>query len=276
MLQRVVFFLKKKDAEKEIEKLLAELAANQIDVGSCIEENESETLYITDSAECQKLLKAKKLPTIIYLHEDNREEDFSEAAYAIEQIAEIEVESLELAYQRLTGQPWEILTTKRCKIRESTIDDIDAFYEIYSEPSITYYMEDLFEDRAEEVAYMEDYIRKVYGFYGYGMWTVLEKESGQIIGRAGISWREGYDVPELGFVIAVPYQGKGYAHEVCQAILEYGQTELGFTQYQVLIMGGNEKSEALCRKLGFKEDFEENMTVYMEDKQYKRMLLQMA
>ena len=232
--------------------------------------NVCKTLYITDNADCQKFLQEKKLPTIVYLHEDNRDEDFSQAAYAIEQIAEIEAESLELAYQRLTGQPWTILTTNRCKVRESTINDVDAFYEIYREPSITDYMEDLFEDRAEEIAYMEDYIQKVYGFYGYGMWTILEKESGQVIGRAGISWREGYDIPELGFVIAVPYQGKGYAYEVCQAILAYGQKELGFTCYQVLIMDGNVKSEALCRKLGFQDD----STVFLESRQYKRMLLQ--
>lgn len=295
MLQRVVFFLKKEGAEKEIEKLLAELTTNRIEVFTtnvcknmdtkniCDNVNTlivkdidnttnvCKTLFITDCIDCLSLLQERHLPTIVYLHEDNRGEDFSQAAYAIEQIEEIELESLELAYQRLTGQPWTILTTKRCKIRESTTNDIDAFYEIYREPSITYYMEDLFEDRAEEIAYMKDYIQKVYGFYGYGMWTVLEKENEHIIGRAGISWREGYDVPELGFVIALPYQGKGYAYEVCHAILEYGQKELGFTRYQVLIMEGNVKSEQLCRKLGFMDD----SVVLMDGRKYKRMLLQM-
>lgn len=295
MLQRVVFFLKKEGAEKEIEKLLAELTTNRIEVFTtnvCKKmdtknicdnvntlivkdidntTNVCKTLFITDCIDCLSLLQERHLPTIVYLHEDNCGEDFSQAAYAIEQIEEIELESLELAYQRLTGQPWTILTTNRCKIRESTTNDIDAFYEIYREPSITYYMEDLFEDRAEEIAYMKDYIQKVYGFYGYGMWTVLEKENEHIIGRAGISWREGYDVPELGFVIALPYQGKGYAYEVCHAILEYGQKELGFTRYQVLIMEGNVKSEQLCRKLGFMDD----SVVLMDGRKYKRMLLQM-
>ncbi len=78
-------------------------------------------------------------------------------------------------------------------------------------------------------------------------------------------------MPELGFVIALPYQGKGYAYEVCHAILEYGQKELGFTRYQVLIMEGNVKSEQLCRKLGFMDD----SVVLMDGRKYKRMLLQM-
>lgn len=289
MLKRVVFFLDKKDADKKIEKLLIQLGENritadwgkteQLQTGGTEEgagiietDNETGTLYITDNADCQKFLKQKKVPVLVYLHEENKGKSFAEAEYAIEQIEEIEAESLELVYRRLTGQPWDILTTKRCKIRESTIKDVDVFYEIYKEPSITYFMENLFEDKAEEIAYMEDYIQKVYGFYGYGMWTVMEQQSGQVIGRAGISWREGYDIPELGFVIAVPYQGKGYAYEVCQAILEYGRREFAFTQYQVLIMEGNKKSERLCYQLGFRED----TYVTENGERYKRMVLTMV
>lgn len=285
MLQRIVFFLDKQSVEKKIENLLKELADNRIAVEwreritSKTELPEQEwnketdtekgVLYITDSAECQQFLKQSQMPTLVYLHEGNRKEKFIEANYAIEQIEEIEAESLELVYRRLVGKPWDILTTKRCKIRESTLEDVETFYEIYQEPSITYYMENLFEDKAEEAAYMKDYIQNIYAFYGYGIWTILEKDSERIIGRAGISWREGYDIPELGFVIAVPYQGRGYAYEVCQAILEYGRKEFAFSQYQVLVMEGNEKSVHLCRKLGFEED----SYVTMEDKTYLRMML---
>lgn len=226
-----------------------------------------ETLYITDCALWQKRLWEQKLPVIIYLHEDNREENFMLAEYAIEQIEEIECESLELAYLRLTGQPWTILSTDRCVIRETTVEDVDSFYEIYKESSITEYMEGLYKDKDEEIAYIQDYIRTVYRFYGYGMWTVLEKESGKIIGRAGISWREGYDIPELGFVIGVPWQRRGYAYEVCRAILDYGKEELGFTSVQALLMKGNKKSCALCKKLGFV--YQE--TVKADGIEYERM-----
>ena len=226
-----------------------------------------DTLFITDNAACQMILKSNKLPVIVYLHEKNTNEIFSHAEYAIEQIEEVEYESLKLAYLRLTGQPWTILTTDRCEVRETTAEDADSFYEIYKEPSITRYMEDLYNDKAAEVAYIQDYIRNVYAFYGYGMWTVLEKSSGKVIGRAGISWREGFDIPELGFVIAVPYQHQGYAYEVCNAILEYGKTELGFTCIQALVMEENESSKSLCRKLGFKY----SSKVVVDNVQYNRL-----
>lgn len=279
MLKRVVFIMEKENVQSEISALIDELAANNVE--ACIksmhdilignvnvtenindEKNDirlqtecaelPDTLFITDNAACQMLIKSNKLPVIVYMHNENRNERFSHAEYAIEQIEDVEYESLKLAYLRLTGQPWTILTTDRCEVRETTINDADSFYEIYKEPSITRYMEDLYDDKAAEVAYIQDYIKNVYAFYGYGMWTVLEKSSGEVIGRAGISWREGFDVPELGFVIAVPYQHQGYAYEVCLAILEYGKTELGFSCIQALVMSENESSKALCRKLGFK------------------------
>ena len=273
MLKKVIFILDDEKSIYDIENLVDELALYGITVSiigkspKCYAKNEAlykheniykyvknediETLYITDNPVYHNQLKSEGLPVIVYLHEGNRDKTFSYAEYAIEDIKEIEYESLKLGYLRLTGQPWTILETDRCIIRESTVDDVDSFYEIYKEPSITRYMENLYGDWAEEVAYIKDYIKKVYSFYGYGMWTVMEKRSHKVIGRAGISWREGYDIPEIGFVIAVPFQRKGYAYEVCQAIIKYGHEELGFNSFQALIMEGNEISMALCRKLGF-------------------------
>lgn len=296
MLKRVVFIWEKEDIINDMTALLQEMKEKHIEVfvesADCEEEiltdmngtrhkegqafpKDSEktavreTLYITDCAMWQKRLWKQKLPVIIYLHEDNQEENFMLAEYAIERIEEIECESLELAYLRLTGQPWTILSTSRCIIRETTVEDIDSFYEIYKEPSVTEYMEGLYEDKDEEIAYIQDYIRTVYRFYGYGMWTVLEKTGGKIIGRAGLSWREGYDIPELGFVIGVPWQSQGYAYEVCRAILAYGKEELGFTSFQALLMKGNQKSCALCEKLGFV--YQE--TVKVDGVEYERMKL---
>lgn len=214
------------------------------------EEYTDDTLYITDSDETYRRLRQQGKYVLPYRHEGNPEADFSGALYVIEQIEEADYEAVDLAYRRLAGLPWEILRTKRCLIRETTEEDVDSFYHIYAHEGITRYMENLYEDRAEEIAYVKEYREKVYAFYGYGMWTVLLLD-GTVIGRAGISWREGFELPELGFVIGVPWQCQGYAYEVCSAILDYAREELGFTQVQALVMEGNEPSAALCRKLGF-------------------------
>lgn len=222
---------------------------------------EKETLYITDSEREYHTLRQQGGYVLPYRHGDNGDADFTGALYIIEQIEEIGYDTVDMAYRRLAGLPWEILSTERCIIRETVEEDVDSFYEIYAEPEITKYMEDLYDDREEEIAYIKDYREKIYSFYGYGMWTVLTKD-GTVIGRAGISWREGFDFPELGFVIGVPWQRQGYACEVCSAILAYAQKELGLTEIRALVMAGNDKSEALCRKLGFQ--YMEQITIESE------------
>lgn len=294
MLQKVVFWLREYDGldwranleelEKDLQKhgISCMYGANHdgdfaghqglynIEEVLSVDGEKEQILYVSDSSAVCKELMERGYYVLPYRHEYNRNEIFESGRYfyIAEQLDEMDYESLDMAYRRLAGLPWIILETKRCIIRETTVEDVDAFYQIYQEPDITLYMEDLYADRDEEIAYVKDYIKNVYYFYGYGMWTVVEKESGQVIGRAGISWREGFELPELGFVIGVPWQRKGYAYEVCCAILTYIKEELGFTCLQALIMKDNVKSKALCGKLGF--TYKE--TVQIQGISYERFL----
>lgn len=72
----------------------------------------------------------------------------------------------------------------------------------------------------------------MYGYYGYGMWLVFDKASGELIGRAGLEHREFPDAVELelGYLIDPDRQGQGLATEVCQAILAFAREELDFPE----------------------------------------------
>lgn len=231
----------------------------------------AKVLFVTDEEKRLRELQEMGAYVIVCLHEENKAENLSSAVYAITDMAELEYDSFVKAYQRLAGEPWRIMETKRCMIRETTVGDVDSLYRIYSEPSITRYMEGLYEEREKEREYAREYIRRIYGFYGYGLWSIVRKENGEVIGRAGLSWRAGFELPELGFVIAVPYQRQGYAYEVCSAILTYARDELQFDSLQALVKEENAASVCLCRKLGFeREDC-------VEDKEevYERFLLKL-
>lgn len=236
----------------------------------CLEEYEREsTLFVTDQGMILRELKRIGRYAIALLHENNEREDFAGTSYAIMNIEELTMDSFDKAYRRMAGEPWTVLETQRCIIRETTVADVDEFYRIYEEPSITYYMDGLYEKPEEERAYAQEYIEKVYGFYGYGMWSIVQKETGQVIGRAGLSWREGFDIPEIGFLIEAPCQRMGYAYEVCSAIVKYGMEELEFPSIQALVERDNEASVKLCGKLGFKwED-----TVEDGGKMYERFII---
>ncbi len=236
------------------------------------DQEEPDTLYITDSSMQYRIWQRYGKYILPYRHQWNQEDVFNGAEYMIERLEEVDYEVVDMAYRRLAGIPWEIFKTERCIVRETIVEDVDSLYGIYGEPAITQYMEDLYEDRDEEIAYIRDYRRRMYGFYGYGIWSILSRQDGQVIGRAGISWREEFDVPELGFVIGVPWQRQGYAYEVCSAILQYAWKEIGFKQIQALVMEHNEKSAALCRKLGF----EDNGITVLENVRYILYKMQLS
>ena len=162
-------------------------------------------------------------------------------------------EELEKIYRRLKKIPWDILETDRCVIKETSLDDLDEFYRIYADPDITRFTEDLME-RSEEEKYTENYRDLIYEIYGHGIWTVIKKDTNEIIGRAGLDERAGFDTPELGFVIGKPWQNRGYAYEVCSAILSWA-SENGITEIMSLAEKENAAAAKLLKKLGF---FEEN------------------
>lgn len=195
-------------------------------------------------------------------------ETFSED-YVVENI---DLEYFERVFRRFHNIPWDILETERCYVRELMLEDLDDLYELYSYPEITEYMEPLFE-RKKEYEYQQAYIEHMYRFYEYGMWLVFKKCDGkdnvtwnnerngyhhvgggqQLIGRAGLENRDYPDGMELemGYAFSPDVWGRGYAIEVCQAILDYAAEYLCYERINCLIEPGNVRSIKLVERLGF-------------------------
>ncbi|MBR4085773.1 MAG: GNAT family N-acetyltransferase [Lachnospiraceae bacterium] len=241
-----------------VEVLLAEEICEQEKAANCREsfyikqsQKKVQALYVTDhNGVAQSLLEAG-MAVLGYGHRQNKSEGFAGVKYILEAPEGTPAEYFERVFRRYSGLPWSILETERCYVRESCEEDVEAFYTIYKAPEVTRYTEGLYEHAVSERAYMREYIEKVYAYFEFGVWTVILKESGEIIGRAGISVREGFDMPELGYVLGLPWQGKGLAKEVCEGILKYAKEELEITQLQVLIQEENEASIGLAKRLGF-------------------------
>ena len=187
----------------------------------------------------------------------NEDHGMQDAVMLIEGLEEADRMFLERVYERKHGIPWTIVTTGRCIVREITLDDLDALFALYAGKGMTDYLDPLYEDEKEK-EYQRSYIDYMYRLYGYGMWVVIEKATGKLIGRVGIENREACDgEPELGYMIDVSHQKKGYAMEVCLAVIDYAWDILEFDQLNCLIQKGNTASECLAEKLGF--TFQEEM-----------------
>jgi RimJ/RimL family protein N-acetyltransferase len=231
------------DSEEALREALSELGSD-------------ETLVISDSGEDAEYLSDKGFYVVGLWHELNKGERFKELKYIFSELTEIDIDSFVKTYQRYAGEPWEVLRTDRLIIRETTIEDIDEFYKLYADPEMTRYMEGLFEDPEDEKRYQRDYINKVYGLMGFGVWTLVRASDNTIIGRAGYSIRNGFEEIELGFLVGTQFQRQGYAFEACKAILDYGRDMLQFDKVQTLVKKENKVSIHLCEKLGFTFDEE--------------------
>lgn len=268
-LQKVILYTKKEERIYRCDKLLRLLRQRGVKVDVLSEmkrekagedlATESEfpdgnILFVTDDGKQAIRWRKAGYPVLGYLHEDNRNEDFGEISYCMEKPEEITPDYLERVYRRYRDIPWDILVTERCLIRETTVEDIEELFTIYQNPAMTRYTDGLHADIEEEKAYTKAYIKSMYHYYEYGIWTVVWRENGQIIGRAGFSEREGCHIPQLGFAIAAKWQRQGIAYEICRAILEYGWNELEFERVQAMVHPENTASMNLCKKLGFVMD----------------------
>lgn len=189
----------------------------------------------------------------------------------VEGFEEVDYDFFEKIYQRHHNLPWTILETDRLVVRELALSDVDALFELYSYEGMTDYMEGLY-PYEEEYEYQKAYIANMYRFFGYGMWLVFEKETGKLVGRAGVEHREELNGElELGYAIGTPWQGKGYATEVCQGILQYVRDELGFEEICSLVEPDNRASIHLLEKCSFVE--EEQLTLDgIKYKKYRKTL----
>lgn len=164
--------------------------------------------------------------------------------YAVESLAELDIEYLERVRRRYNHIPWDIGETDRCLIRELSLSDLPALYELYDKPGMTDYVEPLY-DYETELEYQKAYIENMYGFYEYGMWLVFSKETGKLIGRAGLEHNE------MGYMIAPEFQNLGYATEVCHFIVNYARKNTDFEELYCRIDEKNVASVRLAKRLGF-------------------------
>lgn len=249
-----------------MEQKTAEQLLEQLRTGELLAED---LMIISENAKILREAVAEGMTTVGYLGECA--DILPVVDMLVEGFEEVDDLFLERVFQRHHNIPWKILETKRLLVRELTLQDLDALFELYAYEGMTDYMEDLY-PYEKEYEYQKAYIDSMYRFFGYGMWLVFEKESGRLVGRAGVEHREALQGElELGYAIGTPWQEKGYATEVCWAILRYVEEELGFEEICSLVLPENVGSIHLLEKLGFHET-EELTLDEIRYKKYKKIL----
>ena len=154
---------------------------------------------------------------------------------------------------RKVGIPVEIARTDQLLIRETIDSDISELYRIGTDQAVRKYIAPMQPTLEEEIVYTKAYVRHMYAFYDFGLWTVLEKDAyGQerVIGRAGLfpSERLAGQI-EMGYMIAPECQENGYGKEAAEIVLRYAFNVLDLEEVHLFAEKENKASVKLAETL---------------------------
>ena len=102
-----------------------------------------------------------------------------------------------------------------------TDDDFDAIYQVLADSDNMQHYPYAFNE-----ARVRNWIarnRERYRIFGFGLWAVCLKETGEMIGDCGLTMQMigGQIAPEIGYHIRADHQRKGYAKEAAIAVRDW-------------------------------------------------------
>ena len=143
-----------------------------------------------------------------------------------------------------------ILETERLLLREMKQDDLPALQGILQDEETMYAYNGAF-DEAETQAWLDRQLSR-YAQYGFGLWAVVLKESGGMIGQCGLTmqpWR-GDEVLEVGYLFNRAFWHHGYATEAARGCMEYAFDLLGAREVCSIIRETNLPSRRVAERNG--------------------------
>jgi RimJ/RimL family protein N-acetyltransferase len=140
------------------------------------------------------------------------------------------------------------IRTDRLLLRPLVEADVDALTRIYDDPEVMRFLGPPV-DRAgawRQVALAIGHRQ----LRGYTMLGICDRATGELLGRSGPWFPEGWPLLEVGWVVGRARQGEGIATEAGRASLRWCYDVLGADAVCSLIRAANEPSRSVARKLG--------------------------
>ena len=111
-----------------------------------------------------------------------------------------------------------VIETDRLILRRMTENDVDALYKVLGDESNMQYYPHAF-DEEQVKGWINKNIDR-YRTFGFGLWAVVLKETGEVIGDCGLTMQiiNGEIKPEIGYHIRKDMQRNGYATEAAASV----------------------------------------------------------
>jgi ribosomal-protein-alanine N-acetyltransferase len=145
----------------------------------------------------------------------------------------------------------DLLETPRLLLRPFAPGDAELVHRVYSDPEVMRYVATgPMAELSVTERLLEDYDAHQKRL-GYSFWAVIERESGSLIGDAGL-YRTPAGEVELGYTLGTAWWGRGYATEAAGAWLECAFSSLGIFEVVALAEPANVASLHVLEKLGMR------------------------
>ncbi len=146
--------------------------------------------------------------------------------------------------------------TERLRLRRWRPEDREPFAQLNADPRVVEYLPGAL-SRAESDALVAR-IEAGWYEYGYGLWAVEVPGVAPFVGFVGLSTAN-FDARftpavEVGWRLAAPAWGSGYATEAGRAALAYGFDDVGLNEIVSFTAQGNTRSRRLMERLGMRRD----------------------
>lgn len=150
-----------------------------------------------------------------------------------------------------------MIETGKLRLRAPVTGDLDAIHAMRSDSDVVRHLGGRTLNR-EEAWHRLTRIAGHWALRGYGMFIVVEKASGRIVGEVGLfdgcrGLSPAFDnAPEAGWILAAEAHGKGYASEAAAAAHRWFAQTHGEQRSVCIIAPENRASLRVAQKLGYK------------------------
>jgi RimJ/RimL family protein N-acetyltransferase len=148
------------------------------------------------------------------------------------------------------------IETPRLRLRQWAIDDWKLLHRAYGDPEVARWI-GTDPSSPEWTAYAVGRMTNHWDLMGFGSWALEELDSGEFVGRAGLSfqadWPVGDDKVEVGWTLVRAFWGRGYATEAALASLSFGFGTLELPRIISLTTPDNVRSRAVMERCGMRE-----------------------
>lgn len=146
---------------------------------------------------------------------------------------------------------FEVFQTPRLIIRQWIESDLKDILQVYGDPEVIRWVGDrvpLTEDQAKNWL---EITKKNYEKRGYGMFTILDRNTRNTIGFGGLVHPGNSELPELKYAFKKSSWGQGFASEFVNGILLFAKDSLKLKKIIATTYPENSASNKVLLKCGF-------------------------